>query len=105
MRRKNAAQDMADDVPDARAVDPEQAMRGTELGELVARHVSQLPPRQREVLVLVAYEQMTSLQVAAVLEISEQNVRTNLHLARQTLKKQLAAYLDEDHCDCHRRSV
>jgi RNA polymerase sigma-70 factor (ECF subfamily) len=92
-------------ILDAGAVEPRELMSGAELGELVARHVSNLPPRQREVLVLVAYEEMTPSQAATVLGISEQNARTNLHFARQTLKKQLAAYLDEERCGNRRSSI
>jgi RNA polymerase sigma-70 factor (ECF subfamily) len=77
--------------------DPSAAAQSRELGELIARHISSLPPRQREVLVLVAYEGMTPAQTAAVLAISEQNARTNLHHARQRLKQSLASYLGDAH--------
>lgn len=101
LRRKGVGEEVADDhdLPDARTVDPHQAASGKELGELIARHVSSLPPRQREVLVLVAFEQMAPSQAAAVLEISEQNARVNLYLARQAMKKLLAIYLNEDRCE------
>jgi RNA polymerase sigma-70 factor (ECF subfamily) len=102
-KRANRNEPVGDDVADRRADDPSHALAGAELGELVARHVSSLPPRQREVLVLVAYEQMPPEQVAELLGISDQNVRTNLHFARQTLKKQLAEYLGEDRCENGRR--
>jgi len=43
---------------------------------------------------LVAYEQMDQADVAKVLGVSEQNVRTNLHLARERLRQRLARYLE-----------
>ena len=49
---------------------------------------------QREVLVLIAYEGHSIAEAAGVLEISEQNVRTTLHLAREKLRTQLTPYLD-----------
>jgi RNA polymerase sigma-70 factor, ECF subfamily len=106
LRKRRVAE--SDEVPneliDDAAVDPSDVLTGTELGELVARYVSNLPPRQREVLVLVAYEQMTPAQAADVLDISEQNARTSLYLARQALKKRLAIYLCEDgRCERRRR--
>lgn len=95
LRRKGGSDSVEGDWPDAKAVDPQLTARGAELNELVASHVSRLPHRQREVLVLVAFETMSISQTAELLEISEQNVRTNLHLARQSLKRSLAGYLGE----------
>jgi RNA polymerase sigma-70 factor, ECF subfamily len=80
----------ADDRPE-----PGRCAQGRELGELVAREVSNLPPRQREVLVLITYEQMPIRDVATVLGLNEQNVRTHLHYARDTLRRRLRKYLDE----------
>jgi RNA polymerase sigma-70 factor (ECF subfamily) len=105
LRRKAPAQSVPQDVHDRRAMHPSELLRGQELAELVAGHVSNLPPRQREVLVLIAYEQMPPAQVAQVLEISDQSVRTNLHLARQTLKKLLAPYLGEDRCENRQSTI
>jgi DNA-directed RNA polymerase specialized sigma24 family protein len=70
-------------------------MLDRETGELVAREVERLPQRQREVLVLIAYENHRISEAAAVLELSEQNVRTNLHLARQKLRPRLSKHLPE----------
>jgi RNA polymerase sigma-70 factor (ECF subfamily) len=56
--------------------------------------VSALPPRQREVLVLVAYEGLGPSEAAGMLGISESNARANLAHARQRLKQQLAPYID-----------
>lgn len=98
IRRKRPASgcdEATEELEDISIPQPAERLQGKELGELIARHVSSLPPRQREVLILVAYEQMPTAQAAAVLGISEQNARTNLHLARQVLKTRLAGYLGE----------
>lgn len=102
LRKKGADEAIDEEQIDVRSIEPRELASGRELGELVARHVSSLPPRQREVLVLTAYEQMSILQVAQMLEISEQNVRTNLHLARRLLKQRLANYLGEEQCESER---
>jgi RNA polymerase sigma-70 factor (ECF subfamily) len=71
------------------------SLESTEIGAIVAAKISSLPPRQREVLVLIAYEDMSTVEAAHVLGISEQNVRVNLFHARQRLKQELAPYLDQ----------
>ena len=88
-------EELTEQLPDPRAPDPAAAAEAGELAELTARLVSGLPPRQREVLVLCAYENLSALEVADVLGISHQNVRTCLHLARERLRQQLAPYLGE----------
>jgi len=78
---------------DMRAIDPSGGLSERELASLVARRVSALPPRQREVLVLVAYQNMSVAEVAEVLGISQTNVRVNLSYARERLKKELTGLL------------
>jgi RNA polymerase sigma-70 factor (ECF subfamily) len=75
--------------------DPSRQAQSREFAELVAQCVSRLPPRQREVLVLIAYESFSTRDAAEMLQISEQNVRTNLHLAREKLKEDLSVYVKE----------
>jgi RNA polymerase sigma-70 factor, ECF subfamily len=84
-----------EELVDTRASDPAAEAQAGELGERVAALVSGLPPRQREALVLCAYERLTAPEAAAVLGVSPQNVRTSLHFARERLRAQLAPYLDE----------
>lgn len=91
---RRRADEQLPDVPD-HSSSPAQMLEAEELERSIACAVSGLPPRQREVLVLHAYEQHSTAEIATVLRISEQNVRTTLHLARQRLKEQLAPYLDE----------
>jgi RNA polymerase sigma-70 factor, ECF subfamily len=96
LRRRQVWQ-MADEADPVGSGDdqPPALAAARETGEIVADLVSRLPSRQREVLVLVVYEQMTSAQAAEVLGITDQNARTTLHLARQRLREQLAPYFVE----------
>lgn len=87
--------EVTDELPDPRGEDPSAAMMRGELRDLIARRISALPPRQREVLVLIACEQMAPRDVAEVLGISESNVHANLHFARARLREELAPYLRE----------
>ena len=94
LRRRRTARDY---------VPPHQvnARSAESLAMLSAEHqavvdaLATLPPRQREVLVLCAYENLSAPEAAAVLGVSHQNVRTCLHLARERLRQQLAPYLGE----------
>jgi RNA polymerase sigma-70 factor (ECF subfamily) len=90
------AEPIGDDAPDRPGRDPATEAAAKELGEIVAGEVSRLPPRQREVIVLIVYEQMSIAEAAGVLEISQQNVRTTLHLARQRLRVRLSPHFAGD---------
>jgi RNA polymerase sigma factor (sigma-70 family) len=87
--------DEQDQTAYATDTSPPDAASATELGERIATAVSTLPPRQREVLVLIAYESFSPSETALVLEMTEQNVRTTLHLAREKLRIKLKRELGE----------
>ncbi len=80
-------------MPDMRSMTPPAAAAQSELAERVAVEVSRLPPRQREVMVLTAFEGLTVAETAALLEISEQNTYATLSAARTRLRSRLAPYL------------
>src|SRR5205823_10906143 len=92
--KPQAAEAVDEDVAGSE-VGPVLSAEGREFGTIVARCVGRLPARQREVLVLTSYEGMSAADVAGVLGISEQNVRTTLHLARERMRAQLARYMRE----------
>lgn len=56
----------------------------------VASAVRTLPAPEREVLLLVAWEQMTPAEAAAVLNIPPGTARSRLHRARATLRTRVA---------------
>jgi RNA polymerase sigma-70 factor (ECF subfamily) len=89
----DAGLDEAEEVADTSVCEPIDAVLAVELGQLVAREVSGLPPRQREVLVLAVYESLSTAEIAAAAEITEANVHATLSLARARLKQRLARYL------------
>ena len=81
------------ELTDPAATGPPEAAMAAELAELVAREVSRLPPRQREVLVLITFEGLSADEVAEVVGISGANVYSTLSAARARLKTRLAPYL------------
>ena len=64
----------------------------TELQDVVARAVMQLPETQREVLILTHYEQMPLAEIARVMALDVGAVKSRLQRARASLKETLAAY-------------
>lgn len=82
-------------LPDKKAERPDSALLRQEFHELVAERVSALPPRQREVLILMTYEELTAAEAAQVLGTSVANVHSTLHVARERLRRELAPYLVE----------
>ncbi len=86
----------AAEAVDTSACEPIDAALSAELGVLVAKEVSQLPPRQREVLVLAVYEGLSTAEIAIAAEISEANVHATLSVARARLKQRLARYLNPE---------
>lgn len=87
--RQRTSESLIDDPPEKSR--PEDCLiADAERNELVARYVSRLPPRQREVLVFCVYENLTAAQVAELLGLSEQNVYSSLSAAKRQLRESLS---------------
>lgn len=71
------------------APNPEQEFSGRELRHLLERSVQQLPETYRLVFMLREIEESSTHEVAEILEISEESVKTRLHRARALLRKSL----------------
>ncbi|MEX2114927.1 MAG: RNA polymerase sigma factor [Pirellulales bacterium] len=81
------------EMVDSASAGPPAAAIALELERLIAQEVSRLPPRQREVLVLIAFEGMSANEVAEVVGISVDNVHSTLSGARARLRLRLAHYI------------
>lgn len=57
--------------------------------------MDELPPRQRQVLYLVTCEELGHGEVAAILEISEAAVKSNLSVARKEMRRRLKPMYEE----------
>jgi RNA polymerase sigma-70 factor (ECF subfamily) len=82
------------DVSDFRQADPMSCAMAEELGRHIAKRVSALPLRQREVLILLAYEGLSAEEVGQLLDMQVANVYATLYQARQRLRAELAPFLD-----------
>jgi RNA polymerase sigma-70 factor (ECF subfamily) len=82
------AQHLADPAPS-----PEQTATNRELERALVRAIDGLDPAQREVLVLRDVEGLTAPEVARVLAISVDAVKSRLHRARAAVRQALAPVL------------
>jgi RNA polymerase sigma-70 factor (ECF subfamily) len=84
----DAAQRLADPAPS-----PEQTATNRELERALTRAIDGLEPAQREVLVLRDVEGLSAPEVAKVLGISVDAVKSRLHRARVAVRQALAPIL------------
>lgn len=73
---------------------PEEIAANQQMLALLDRLIANLPRELRDALVLSTVEELTSPEIAEVLEIPEGSVRSRLTRARQILKEKLAAMLE-----------
>lgn len=68
-----------------------------ELTAAVKQAVSDLPPMQREALVLFEYEGLALNEIADIVGADTGAIKARLHRARQGLRSSLATYLNSNH--------
>lgn len=71
------------------APSPEAAAESGELAQMIDSALSVLPPREREVFVLIDLEGVSTAEVAAALEVTASTVRASLAMARRRLRTAL----------------
>ncbi len=81
------------DISDLRQANPMSCAMAEELGLYIAQRVSALPLRQREVLILLAYEGLSAEEAGQLLNMQVANVYATLYQARQRLRAELAPFL------------
>ena len=80
----------ADMIP-ATSIDPEHHSSNAELGALLEEAILSLPENLRTVLMLRDVEELSTIETAEALSISEENVKTRLHRGRALVRKKLYA--------------
>ena len=87
------------DLPDlpSRGAGAEARLIRAQQAEMLERIVAMLPGDLREVFSLSTVEEMTSVEIAEVLEIPESTVRGRLLRARQMLKEKIQAVMERKH--------
>lgn len=72
---------------ECRSPSPDLVAEGKELGEQIWDAIGELPQRQQQVMHLRVVERMEISEIAQLLEIDRHLVRSNLSIARATLKE------------------
>jgi len=72
---------------------PDRQMMQSELREALTRAISELPEIYRVVILLRDVEELSTLETAQVLELTEDVVKTRLHRARLGVRRKLDDYL------------
>jgi RNA polymerase sigma-70 factor, ECF subfamily len=87
-KRRAKTRPETDDVADLARVLPSNGLSAEELAAAAQHHahvlacVDKLPEKERQVLALSAFEELSSVEIAAVLGITESSVRSRLFRAR-----------------------
>ena len=86
-------EDALESLPDP-ALPLEQLVAGRELQAILDRLIGTLPDELREPLELSAVQELNSTEIAEIMKIPAESVRTRLFRARQLLKSKLAVLLE-----------
>jgi RNA polymerase sigma factor (sigma-70 family) len=92
-RSLEALEDLAEEPPTPERRGPLRQLLDEELTQEVRRAIDELPPLQREALLLFEYEELPLAEIALIVGADTGTVKARLHRARRRLKKQLAPYL------------
>jgi RNA polymerase sigma-70 factor, ECF subfamily len=90
-KRRAKTRPETDDVTELARVLPSNGLSAEELAAAAQHHahvlacVEQLPAKEREVLQLSAFDELSSVEIAAVLGITESSVRSRLFRARNLM--------------------
>lgn len=94
-KRRAKTRPETDDVSELARALPATGLSAEELASAAQHHarvlgcVEQLPTKEREVLLLSAFEELTSVEIAEVLDITESSVRSRLFRARNLMAELL----------------
>ena len=90
-KRRAKTRPETDDVAELARVLPSTGLSAEEVAAAAQHHarvlacVEQLPTKEREVLMLSAFEELSSVEIATVLSITESSVRSRLFRARNLM--------------------
>lgn len=71
---------------------PLQQIINEELAVIVRQAIAELPPLQREAIILFEYEDLSLAEIALIVKADVGTVKSRLHRARERLRQMLAPY-------------
>ncbi len=83
-------------IEDNSAKNPEEFVENRELGEILKKAINSLPKKQRIAFVLSKYQNMSSKEIAEVMEISPGNVDVLVHRAKKALQKKILKIMNSE---------
>jgi RNA polymerase sigma-70 factor, ECF subfamily len=95
-KRRAKTRPETDDIADVARVMPATGLTAEQRAAAAQHHarvlacVEKLPAREREVMMLSAFEELSSVEIAAVLDVTESSVRSRLFRARNLLAELLS---------------
>ncbi|MEO8434484.1 MAG: RNA polymerase sigma factor [Pyrinomonadaceae bacterium] len=93
-RRESPLSELGEGPPVADQQQPVRQVLDRELSREVQRAVANLPPLQREALILFEYEELSLAEVAAIVDADVGTVKGRLFRARAGLRQGLAQYFN-----------
>ncbi len=75
---------------------PDDQLLQSEMKQVLARAISELPENYRSVILLRDMEELSTLETAQTLDLTEDVVKTRLHRARLAVRQKLDEYLRTD---------
>jgi RNA polymerase sigma-70 factor (ECF subfamily) len=75
---------------------PDRQMLQSEMNQVLARAIGELPENYRAVILLRDMEELSTLETAQILDLTEDVVKTRLHRARLAVRQKLDEYLRTD---------
>lgn len=94
--RETSIDDLSEHPASPKREEPLRKLLDHELVEKVREAVAELPPLQREALVLFEYEELPLSEIAAVVGSDVGTVKGRLHRARVRLRNSLIPYLNSN---------
>lgn len=93
-RRESPLSDLEEEPPVAERQQPVRQLLDRELSAEVQQAIANLPPLQREALILFEYEELSLAEIAAIVDADVGTVKGRLFRARARLRQELAEYFN-----------
>ena len=85
------------------ALSAETALIAAQRHSRILRLIDTLPAREREVLLLSVVKELSTVEIALVLQTTDSTIRSRLYRARKALQVLIAAGWKLDACECLRQ--